>query len=332
MKLKFWPGLLSLGLVLALAMPAAARVLKINESLGPGSVEEAALQRFKEIVEERTNGDLEIRIFLQDQLGNPQTSLENLRTGSLDLYSGAMEYYAGMAEAEMAPLSLPFLLQDHDHMRRYLESDAFQPAKDKLLERGIRFLSTDFNGDRGPYRVFLSSSPVRSLDDLQGMKMRMFPNEIAIGAWETLGAVPVQIPWTETYLAIRQGTVSAVTAPLSAIRSMKFTEVAPYVLRTNEWPQTWPITISERVWQDLPAEQQQILVDAANEATAYYAELTYARAADDIAAMEQENGAEFVEIDMAPWQERMQPFHKKLVDDGVISPEIYDAVVALAGG
>lgn len=332
MKLKFWPGLLSVALALMLAMPAAARVLKINESLGPGSVEEAALQRFKEIVEERTGGDLEIRIFLQDQLGNPQTSLESLRTGSLDLYSGAMEYYAGMAEAEMAPLSLPFLLQDHDHMRRYLDSAAFQPAKDKLLERGIRFLSTEFNGDRGPYRVFLSSSPVRSLDDLQGMKMRMFPNEIAIGAWEALGAVPVQIPWTETYLAIRQGTVSAVTAPLSAIRSMKFTEVAPFVLRTNEWPQTWPITISERVWQDLPAEQQQILVDAANEATAYYAELTYARAADDIAAMEQDNGAEFVEIDMAPFQERMQPFHKKLVADGVISQEVYDAVVGLAGG
>jgi TRAP-type C4-dicarboxylate transport system substrate-binding protein len=332
MKLKLWPGLLSLALALLLAMPAAARVLKINESLGPGSVEEAALQRFKEIVEQRSNGDLEIRIFLQDQLGSPQTSLESLRIGSLDLYSGAMEYYAGMAEEEMAPLSLPFLLQDHEHMRRYLASDAFQPAKDKLLERGIRFLSTDFNGDRGPYRVFVSSSPVRSLDDLDGMKMRMFPNEIAIKAWETLGAVPVQIPWAETYLAIRQGTVSAVTGPLSAMRSMKFTEVAPYVLRTNEWPQTWPITISERVWQDLPAEQQQILVDAANEATTYYAELTAARAADDIAAMKQDDGAEFIEIDLAPFQKRMQPLHKQLVDDGVIGQEVYDAILDLAGG
>jgi TRAP-type C4-dicarboxylate transport system substrate-binding protein len=226
MKSRLWLGPLSLALALVLAMPAGARVLKINESLAPGSVEEASLQRFKEIVEERTDGELEIRIFLQDQLGSPQTLLESLRTGSLELYSGAMEYYAGMAPEEMAPLSLPFLLEDHAHMRRYLESDAFQPAKDKLIERGIRFLSTEFNGDRGPYRVFVSSSPVRSLDDLQGMRMRMFPNEIAIQAWETLGAVPVQIPWTETYLAIRQGTVSAVTAPLSAIRSMNFTEVA----------------------------------------------------------------------------------------------------------
>ena len=66
MKLKLWPGLIAIALALALAMPAAARVLKINESLGPGSVEEAALQRFKEIVEERSNRDLEIRIFLQD--------------------------------------------------------------------------------------------------------------------------------------------------------------------------------------------------------------------------------------------------------------------------
>lgn len=330
MTSKHWRWLLAAALALALAHPASARVLKINESLGPGSVEEAALQHFKKLVEERSNGALEIRIFLQDQLGNPQTSLENLRTGSLELYSGAMEYYHAIALEEMTPLSLPFLLEDHDHMRRYLQSQAFERAKDKLLERGIRFLSTEFNGDRGPYRVFVSSRPVRSLEDMQGMRMRMFPNAIAIRAWETLGAVPVQIAWTETYLAIRQGTVSAVTGPLSAIRSMKFTEVAPYVLRTDEWPQTWPITISERVWQSLSEGERRILVDAANEATKVYAELTAARAAEDIEAMKQENGAEFIEIDLTPFRERIQPLHKALVDEGVMSREVYETVQKLA--
>ena len=62
---------------------ATARTLRLNESLGPGSPEAAALEAFKKIVEEKTNGDLEIRVYLQDQLGNPQTSLENLMTAWL---------------------------------------------------------------------------------------------------------------------------------------------------------------------------------------------------------------------------------------------------------
>src|SRR5512147_2082715 len=72
-------------------LPAAGlaqqKTLKINESLGPGSVEEAALQQFKTIVEEGSKGELQIAIHLQDALGKPDTALESLMAGSLDLYS-----------------------------------------------------------------------------------------------------------------------------------------------------------------------------------------------------------------------------------------------------
>jgi TRAP-type C4-dicarboxylate transport system substrate-binding protein len=317
-------------LAVSLVGTASARVLKINESLGPGSNEEAALKRFAEIVEERTDGELEIRIFLLDQLGNPQTSLENLRTGALELYSGAMEYYAGLAPEEWVPLSLPFLLRDQEHLKAYLNSETFETAKQKLLDRGIRFLSTDFNGDRGPYRVFISKTPVDSLEDIQDMRMRMFPNEIASGAWDALGAVPIQIAHNETYLALRQGTVAAATYPLSILRSMKFTEVAPHVLRTNEWPQTWPITISERVWQELSEEHQQVLVDAANEATRHYAELTMQNAASDIEFMEQEHDAVFTEIDLTAFREKIAPFHQELIAQGKLRKDVYESVLDLA--
>jgi hypothetical protein len=55
------------------------------------------------------------------------------------------------------------------------------------------------------------------------------------------------------------------------------------------------------------------------------------RAEEDIAAMTQENVAEFIEVDLAPFQERMQPLHEQLVDDGLTSCEVYDAALRLAG-
>src|SRR5262245_52007078 len=97
----------------ATADAVAQRTLRINESLGPGSVEEVALNQFKRLVEEGSNGQLRITLFLNDSLGNPRTSLENLITGSLDLYSGAMEYYQPIVPVEIGVLSVPYLFNDH---------------------------------------------------------------------------------------------------------------------------------------------------------------------------------------------------------------------------
>ena len=133
-----------------------ARVLKINESSPPDSPEDIGLKAFKKYVEENTDGEIEIRIFLNDSLGNAQTSLENLMTGTLDLYSGALSYYTKLAPEELSVLTFLYFFKDREHFRNYLKSPVFQAARDKMLDLGIRFISTEFAGDRGPYRVFLS--------------------------------------------------------------------------------------------------------------------------------------------------------------------------------
>ena len=312
-----------------LITPIEARTLNINESLAPGSPEEAALKVFKSEVEKATGGELEIKIFLQDQLGKPQDSLENLSLGSLDIYSGALSYYTSLAPEELSVIALPYLFKDHDHLRRYLKSDFFQTAQDKLLEKGIRFISTDFSGDRGPYRVYLSTKPIFGPEDLKGHKMRMWPNDIAIGAWQHLGAVTSVIAWNEVYLSIRQGVVDAVTAPLSLVKSTKFTEVAPYVTELKQFPQSWPIAMSEKVWQTLSPSEQEAIVNAANAATARYREITYENASSDVEWMIKNNGATFIRVNTDPFKERMEEYYEILIKDGKLNREVYDAVNAL---
>lgn len=308
---------------------AAARTLRINESLGPGSPEAAALEAFKKIVEQKTNGDLAIRIYLHDQLGNPQTSIENLMTGTLDLYSGALSYYAKLAPDELSMLTLLYFFKDREHFRGYLKSSVFQKARDKMIAQGIRFISTEFRGDRGPYRVFVCSKPIMTPDDLKGIKMRIWPNEPVKRCWQQMGAVPVVLPWTETYLAIKQNMVQAVTSPLSLVRSMRFTEVAPYVTELKQFQQTWPMTISEKVWQQLPSDQQKILVYAANEAGTVYAREVMGRAEADIQAMMKENNAVFLRVNTEQFEKKILPFYDQLIKDGTVKKEIFEAVQAL---
>ena len=157
----------------------------------------------------------------------------------------------------------------------------------------------------------------------------MFPNEVYVRSWKQLETVPIQLAWTETYLGIRQGVVNAVTAPLSLVRSMKFTEVAPFIVEIKEYPQTWPITISERTWKKLSADEQQLLVRAANEAGTVYAKTTMERAQDDVAAMIRDNKAEIVKIDTEALRAKLQPLYAELIKEKALSQELYDTVNAL---
>jgi len=329
---RFFAGLFGAALALAVAAPSALaqQILKLNESSGPGSPEDIALQAFKKMVDERSNGQLQVQVHLLDALGGPDVSLESLMTGSLNLYSGALEYYAPIVGPEINVISLPFFVGTHDKLRTYLKSEAFKPALEKLAGAGIRVLSTEWNGDRGPYRVLMSSKEIKGVDDLAGLKVRMFPNDVYQRSWSTLGTLPIQLAWTETYLGIRQGTVNAVTAPLSMVRAMKFAEVAPYIVEIKEYPQTWPITISEQTWQKLSADQQQVLVGAANEAGKVYAETTLKNAAADIDQMIAQNNAKVVEIDRAAMRAKLQPLYDSLVSEGVVPAALRDAVNALA--
>ena len=327
-KLTILMGILALA---AFILPQAqARTLKNNESLPPASVEGDALRKFKEIVETKTNGELKIDLHFHDELGNPQTSMENLGTGTLELYSGALSYFSALIPEELGVSSLLYLFKDSDHLRRYLTGPVFQKGHDRLIkEFGIRFISTEFNGDRGPYRVFVSNKPMLKLEDFVGVKMRLWPNDMAIRAWKHIGAVPNVMPWNEVYLALRQGRVDAVTSGVNGLHDSKMTEVAPFVTELHQFPQIWPIVISEKVWQELTAAQQKILVDAANEATAYYAKITYDLAESNMREDIQKNNAVFIRINTDPFVEKMKPLYEQLIKEGVVKKEVYDEVMRL---
>ena len=326
----------TIGIILAGALAvlgglqAEARTLKLNESLPASSVEGTALKKFKEIVESKSKGELTVDLHFQDELGKPQTSMENLGTGTLDLYSGALSYYAALIPEELGVTTLLYLFKDNRHLGRYLHSPVFKKGEDKLRDQfGIRFISTKFLGDRGPYRIWVSSKPALKLEDFQGVKMRLWPNDIAIRGWKHLGAVPTVLPWTETYLAIRQGLVQAVTSGVNGIHSQKFTEVAPYITELRQFPQTWPVTISEKTWKSLSAAQQTVLVDAANEATALYGRVSQESAEKNIADMVQKNNAVYSRINTDPFVKKMEGFYQDMIKEGVLKKAVYDQVMAL---
>jgi TRAP-type C4-dicarboxylate transport system substrate-binding protein len=140
--------------------------------------------------------------------------------------------------------------------------------------------------------------------------------------------VPIQLAWTETYLGIRQGVVNAVTAPLSLVRSMKFTEVAPFIIEIRNTP-------------DLADHDQRTdLEEAFGRRTATSRprrERSRHRLCQDHdgprrgrrAAMIRDNKAEVVKLDTEAMRAKLQPLYAELIKEKALSKELYDAVNAL---
>ncbi len=315
----------------AMAPEAEARTLKVNSYVQPGSVPAKQLERFKQLVEEGSKGELEIRVFTDGALGGQQESLENLRTGTLELYAEALSYYATLIPDELGISTLMYFFSDNEHLRRYLTSDFFQKAhEEKLIKKhGVRFISTEFQGFRGPYRVFVSTRPIMGVEDLKGIKMRLWPNDVIIRQWRHLGAVPAVLAWTEVYLALRQGTVDAVTGPLSVLPQTKFTEVAKFVTELKQFPQVLPMTVSEKIWQTLSPQHQQLLVDAANKSLAEYTAQVFATASANKQTMIRDHNAVFMQVNTEPFRKAMVPFYETLIKEGAINKAAFDAANAV---
>lgn len=302
--------------------------LSLGTKMPDETVEGQAFNYFADLVKEKTDGKVIVNVFPAEQLGTGTTQIDNMIMGTQDMYAEGLTFFNDY-DARFDLATIPYLFRDFEHFQTFNKSEVGREIEDNLIAQGMRIINTERNFVRGPYRVLLSTKPIKSLEDIKGLKLRSPETAIYADAWSYLGANPTVIAWTETYLAMRQGTVDAVTSPISLVKGMNFAEVAPYITIINEYPQDVGIVIAESSFQKLTEEQQNHLIDAANEAGEYATKLTYESIDEDIEFLKTENNAEFIEIDYEEWSSFMKDFHNQLEEKGLIEEGIVEYINSL---
>lgn len=295
--------------------------LKLGTKMPADSSEGEAFSRFAELVEEKSNGELIVKVYPAEQLGKGTSQIDNMVMGTQDMYAEGPNYFTDY-DSRIELSSVPFLFRDFEHYQKFNTGEMGQEIYDQLVSEGIRILNDKRNFVRGPYRVMVSNEPVETVEDLNGLKIRSFESEFYSSAYKSVGANPTVIAWTETYLGINQNLVNAATSPISLVWPMKFTEVAPYVTVIDEYPQDVVITMNEEKYSSLSEEHQQILVDASNQAGEEATAALDAEVEEHIELMKKEHGIEIFEIDKEEWSEAFSDFHYQLEEEGKI-PEGY---------
>ena len=260
----------SLGAAAALALalsaaPLAALELKFAHSSSTTSYGHLAALEFKKHVEEASGGDLAITIYPAGQLGKGGDLLKGVRLGTIDLNIVGNPHMTGFNPVQNV-LDLPFLFDDHAHVYRVLDGEVGDKLLASLEPHGIKGLGFWEIGFRN---VINSRGPVRTIADLEGLKLRTTPNKAHIMAFELLGANPQPMPFGEVYLALQTGVVDGTEHPVNEVYAMKFYEVTDHLSLTQHAYTAMVFMMNMAKWQELTPDQQAIIEEGARIATEF---------------------------------------------------------------
>lgn len=299
--------------------------INLSSHQSSASVHHYTVAEFKSRVEERTGGDVVVNLFEDGQLGNERDNIEGVQMGTIQMCLADTGYVANLAK-EYNILQLPFIFRDYDHLNKVLGSDIVKDKMDAVLASscGIHALSWYPDG----LRDFLMNTPVNTVADFKGCKLRSMESDVIIDCIEALGASATPIAWGEVYTAIQTNVVEGLEAAPTSLYSSKFYEVADKLIKTEHINLGVTLLINENFYQSLPKEYQAIVTEVMEEIASEQRENTVAQMDEAVQKLEAE-GVTVYEIDKAECQEACKPTWGKYADAVNGGQEIIDAILAV---
>lgn len=227
-------------------------------SLSEDSAYYAGAVALAEAAERLSDGRLKVKIFANGQLGTDREMIEGMQLGAIDLASpstGAM----GAVIPEVTVLDLPYLFDDADHVYRVLDGPMAQEFYTMFDGVGFHPLGWWEIGFR---HLTNNTRPVRTPDDVRGLKLRTLPAEVHQRAWSLVGAQPVAMDFTEVYNALDTGVVDGQENPFNVILTGKLHEVQKYLSLTGHIYGAAPTSVSDKTWERLSPDLQNVLKEA----------------------------------------------------------------------
>lgn len=254
--------LLSAGLVTASATASAAQTLRIVGNFPSDHTSSLAMEQFKADVEKASAGELKIAVFPAMQLGGAQENVDQVRSGAVFL-TWISTAYLSRTVPELSALSLPFLFENRQQAFKVIDGPVGQVMSDKLADKGFSALGYMELGSRN---LTNNEHPVKSMADLQGLKIRLQPDETHLATFRALGANPTTMDVKEVYSALQQGVLDGEENPYAVIRDRNFDQVQKYISDTAHFFDYIVVVANKKKLDKLSPEMRKIVTDAMNKA------------------------------------------------------------------
>ena len=266
-------------------------------------------RKFGELMEQATGGKVKVDVYAADQLtgGNQSEGIQALMNGDPVQISMHSNLIYSAFDPRFNVVSLPYLFDSVETADAVLDG----PAGDKLVELlesyGLHCMGMAENGFR---QLTNSEHPVRSVEDLKNLKLRVAGSNLLMKCYELWGADATNMNWSETYTALQQGTVDGQENPLPAIDAASVQEVQKYVSLWNANYDCLFFCINQKLYDSLTPEQQAVVDEAGRKAVAYEREINRAGDEEILDRWQTKNGVEvlkYEDLDIESFKKAAEP-------------------------
>jgi TRAP-type transport system periplasmic protein len=313
---RLWGSLVGLGLVVLLGVMiagpgsvVAAEVLtiKFGNTTPLDDPECLGSLRFAELAEKKTGGRVKVQVFPLSQLGAQREMLEGLRLGTIEMTMVTVGFMSSY-DPFLNIFELPYIYRDHFHSYRVFDGPIGEDVM-KRIEAKTDFKPLAFF-EAGIRHLTNSRRPIKTPDDLKGLKIRVPQSKVNMDALAVMGATPVAMAFPEIYSALQQGVIDGQENPYTMPWNFKFYETQKYLSKTGHMLLTHVVLYSKKLWEKLPPDIQRALIESANEAKNYERE-QIRLAEEKLQGQLVDKGMQFNEVNQAAFRKAVEPLYAK---------------------
>lgn len=315
-------ALTAVGFAALTSLPFAAHAQDLTLRMGTFATATSpwgqAMNAFSNIVKEKTDGRIKIAVYTDGQLGDMQQLLTGMQLGTIDMAYFDVTVAAFLKGAEIMNVAIvPYLFDSKESAAKVLNSDLFKEIYEDIAQKtGVRIFAA--YGDRSPRAIQTTKGPIRTPEDLKGLRMRVAGIDIYEKMFEALGTKIVTLGMMDIYNALSRGIVDGQDNGFELAIPPKFHEVAKYWSATDHVYGVTGWFISDQVWKRLSEQDRQIFLQAAKEAGKVSTEATNALDEQGRQIL-QEAGVTYTEPDREAFKEALKDVYKQY--EGKVWPE-----------
>lgn len=307
--LKTLAPIASVAVLVAIALPAQAEDWRGWNIHPDGYPNTMALEEFADAVAEQTEGRVNPRVYNNAVLGDQSDAIEQTRNGALDFANFNMGPM-GPIVPETNVFSLPFLFNDVEHMHTVMDGEIGERFADALEDKGLVVLSWFDSGARSIYNT---QRPIKTPEDVEGLKIRVMNNDLYVDMIAAMGGNATPMSYGEVYQSLTTGVLDGAENNYPSFESSNHYEATGYYSLTEHLIIPECLCVAKSSWEELSEEDQEIVREVAEEASARQREL-WVESSEESRQIVLDYGVEINEVDdKAAFQALMEPMYEEFI-------------------
>ncbi|MCX8087070.1 MAG: TRAP transporter substrate-binding protein [Rhodocyclaceae bacterium] len=303
-------------------------VIKFSHVVASDTPKGKAADFFKQKAEELTKGRVKVEVYPNSTLYKDKEEMEALQLGAVQMLAPSLAKFGPLGVKEFELFDLPFIFDNYEELHRVTTGPVGKALLKKLESKGILGLAYWDNG----FKVMSANKPLRTPEDMKGLKMRIQSSNVLDAQMRAVGALPQKMAFSEVYQALQTGVVDGTENPPSNLYTQKMHEVQKYVTLSDHGYLGYAVIVNKKFWEGLPADIRQQLETAMEQATRYANQIAKVENDQALEAVKKSGKSEIITLtpeQKRAWKKAMVKVHEQMADR--IGKELIEAVYKETG-